>query len=78
MAVMGFALKIVWSTRITFHQKIGLGVVFSLGAIVIAFAIVRAINITGRAYSDQAGLAVWSIAESSICMLPYLRPAGSF
>ncbi|KAL2812934.1 hypothetical protein BJX63DRAFT_432225 [Aspergillus granulosus] len=69
LMIMGFSLKMVWSTRITFHQKIGLGVVFSLGAIIIAFAIVRAINITGRAYSDQAGLAVWSIAESSISVI---------
>lgn len=65
---MAFALRMVWSTTITPNQKIGLGIVFSLGAFIIAFAIVRAINITGRAYSDQAGLAVWSIAESSICM----------
>lgn len=65
---MAFALRIVWSTTITPSQKIGLGIVFSLGAFIIAFAVVRAINITGRAYSDQAGLAVWSIAESSICM----------
>ncbi|KAL4866988.1 hypothetical protein BDV12DRAFT_198718 [Aspergillus spectabilis] len=69
LMIMGFALRIVWSTRITFHQKVGLGIVFSLGAIIIAFAVVRAINITGRAYSDQAGLAVWSIAESSISVI---------
>ncbi|KAL2860986.1 uncharacterized protein BJX67DRAFT_375674 [Aspergillus lucknowensis] len=69
LMIMGFALSIVWSTRITFRQKVGLGVVFSLGAIIIAFSVVRAINITGRAYSDQAGLAVWSIAESSISVI---------
>jgi hypothetical protein len=68
LAVMGFALSIIWSTKISLHQKVGLGAVFSLGLIIIAFAVVRAINITGRSYSDQAGLAVWGIAESSICM----------
>ncbi|KAL2813636.1 hypothetical protein BDW59DRAFT_167446 [Aspergillus cavernicola] len=73
---MVFALRIVCSTRITVHQKADLAVVFSLGAIIIAFAVVRAINITRRAYSDQAGLAVWSIAESSIsvivgCLAPF-------
>ncbi|KAL4899837.1 hypothetical protein BDW74DRAFT_183325 [Aspergillus multicolor] len=67
--IMGFALSIVWSTTISFHQKVGLGAVFSLGAIIIAFAIVRAINITGRSYSDQAGLAVWGIAESSVSVI---------
>lgn len=67
ITVMGFALSIIWSTNISLHQKVGLGTVFSLGLVIIAFAVVRAINITGRSYSDQAGLAVWGIAESSIC-----------
>ncbi|KAL6230289.1 hypothetical protein BDW75DRAFT_244937 [Aspergillus navahoensis] len=69
LMIMGFALSIVWSTKISFHHKVGLGAVFSLGLIIIAFAVVRAINITGRSYSDQAGLAVWGIAESSISVI---------
>ncbi|KAL4880357.1 hypothetical protein BJY04DRAFT_80460 [Aspergillus karnatakaensis] len=69
LMIMGVALRIVWSTTITFHQKVGLGIVFSLGAIIIAFAVVRAVNITGQAYSDQVGLAVWGIAESSISVI---------
>ncbi|KAL4814518.1 hypothetical protein BDW67DRAFT_186715 [Aspergillus spinulosporus] len=67
LMIMGFALSIIWSTNISLNQKVGLGAVFSLGLVIIAFAVVRAINITGRSYSDQAGLAVWGIAESSIC-----------
>ncbi|KAL4973675.1 hypothetical protein BDW66DRAFT_153628 [Aspergillus desertorum] len=69
LMIMAFALSIVWSTKISLHQKVGLGAVFSLGLIIIAFAVVRAINITGRSYSDQAGLAVWGIAESSISVI---------
>ncbi|KAL4748447.1 hypothetical protein BDW72DRAFT_195746 [Aspergillus terricola var. indicus] len=69
LMIMGFALSIIWSTKISIHQKVGLGAVFSLGLIIIAFALVRAINITGRSYSDQAGLAVWGIAESSISVI---------
>ncbi|KAL4757797.1 uncharacterized protein BDW70DRAFT_163188 [Aspergillus foveolatus] len=69
LMIMGFALSIIWSTNISLHQKVGLGAVFSLGLIIIAFAVVRAINITGRSYSDQAGLAVWGIAESSISVI---------
>ncbi|KAL4777208.1 hypothetical protein BDW60DRAFT_202120 [Aspergillus nidulans var. acristatus] len=69
LMIMGFALSIIWSTKISLHQKVGLGAVFSLGLIIIAFAVVRAINITGRSYSDQAGLAVWGIAESSISVI---------
>lgn len=64
---MALPLRILWKAKITRQQKIGLGVVFCVGFIIIATAIVRAIEITGRAYSDQVGLAIWSIAESSIC-----------
>ncbi|KAL3473280.1 hypothetical protein BJX99DRAFT_233952 [Aspergillus californicus] len=69
LMIMAFALRIVWSTTISFRQKLGLVVVFMLGAIIIAFAIVRAVNILGRAYTDAVGLAVWGIAESSISVI---------
>lgn len=71
---MTLALWIVWSTTISLRQKLGLLVVFSLGGIIIAFAVVRAINILGRSYTDAVGLAVWGIAESSICMFEPATP----
>lgn len=64
---MSLPLSIIWGTRINFQQKVGLVIVFCFGFLIIAVAIVRAVMITGRAYSDQAALAIWSIAESSIC-----------
>lgn len=64
---MSLPLRILWNARINSKQKVGLVIVFSLGFIIIAAAIVRAVEISGKAYSDQAALAVWSIAESSIC-----------
>ena len=48
------------------QQKIGLVIVFCLGIVIVAAAIIRAVAITGKAYSDQAALAVWSVVESSI------------
>ncbi|KAK1142478.1 hypothetical protein N8T08_007840 [Aspergillus melleus] len=51
------------------HQKLGFGVVFSLGLIIIAVAIVRAVLISDKAYSDIAGVAIWSVAEASISMI---------
>ncbi|KAL5046478.1 hypothetical protein BDW71DRAFT_207272 [Aspergillus fruticulosus] len=69
LMIMTFALWIVWSTTISLRQKLGLVVVFSLGGIIIAFAIVRAVNILGRSYTDAVGLAVWGVAESSISVI---------
>ncbi|KAJ5531709.1 hypothetical protein N7527_005102 [Penicillium freii] len=51
------------------QQKIGLVIVFCLGIVIVTAAIIRAVAITGKAYSDQAALAVWSIIESSIFSL---------
>lgn len=64
---MSLPLVILWKARINTRQKIGLIIVFSLSFLVIAGAIIRAIEIVGKAYSDQAALAVWGIAESTIC-----------
>ena len=64
---MGLPLRILVKSKITRQQKIGLGVVFCVGFIIIAIAVVRAVQIIGKAYSDQVNLAIWSIAESSIC-----------
>lgn len=66
---MAIGLTIIWNTGFTLRQKIGLGVIFSLGLFVIAVAIVRAVKISTKAYSDIAAVAIWGIAESSICTL---------
>ncbi|KAF5858712.1 hypothetical protein ETB97_003880 [Aspergillus alliaceus] len=63
--------RLLQKAKINKHQKLGLAVVFCVGFIIIATAIVRAIEITGKSYSDQVGLAVWSIAESSISVEGY-------
>lgn len=64
---MSLPLRIIWQAKINMQQKIGLVIVFCLGIVIVAAAIIRAVAITGKAYSDQAALAVWSIVESSIC-----------
>ncbi|KAK9561245.1 hypothetical protein ACP6JD_002241 [Aspergillus fumigatus] len=66
--LMYLPLRILWKTKMNLHQKLGLATVFCLGFVIIAAAIIRAVAITGKAYSDQAALAIWGIAESSICM----------
>ncbi|KAJ5124976.1 uncharacterized protein N7515_008801 [Penicillium bovifimosum] len=66
---MSLPLRIIWQAKINMQQKIGLAILFCLGFVVVAAAIVRAIEITGKAYSDQAALAVWSVVESSISII---------
>ncbi|EAW21803.1 uncharacterized protein NFIA_069740 [Aspergillus fischeri NRRL 181] len=77
--LMYLPLRILWKTKMNLHQKLGLATVFCLGFIIIAAAIIRAVAITGKAYSDQAALAIWGIAESSISMIVgCLPPFKSF
>ncbi|KAJ5355965.1 hypothetical protein N7517_010574 [Penicillium concentricum] len=67
--VMSLPLSLIWGTRINLQQKIGLAVVFGFGFVIIGAAIVRAIEITGKAYSDQAALAIWTIIVG--CLPPF-------
>ncbi|KAF4265764.1 hypothetical protein KXW28_001476 [Aspergillus fumigatus] len=77
--LMYLPLRILWKTKMNLHQKLGLATVFCLGFVIIAAAIIRAVAITGKAYSDQAALAIWGIAESSISMIVgCLPPFKSF
>ncbi|KAJ5463717.1 hypothetical protein N7475_008661 [Penicillium sp. IBT 31633x] len=69
LLIMFLPLRIIWQAKINMQQKVGLVIFFCLGFLIIAAAIVRAFGITGKAYSDQAGLAVWSVAESSISII---------
>ncbi|KAF4235725.1 hypothetical protein CNMCM8980_003219 [Aspergillus fumigatiaffinis] len=79
LMIMYLPLRILWKTKMNLHQKLGLATVFCLGFIIIAAAIIRAVAITGKAYSDQAALAIWGIAESSISMIVgCLPPFKSF
>lgn len=54
------------------QQNIALVIVFCLGIVIVAAAIIRAVAITGKAYSDQAALAVWSVVESLMCAFVWL------
>lgn len=65
---MSLPMGLIWKAKMSLHQKAGLAVVFSLGLIIIAVAIIRAVEVTGKAYTDPIALAAWGVAESSICM----------
>ncbi|KAJ5566588.1 hypothetical protein N7535_008226 [Penicillium sp. DV-2018c] len=76
LLIMSLPLRILWQSKINMQQKIGLVILFCLGFVIVAAAIVRAVEITGKAYTDQVALAVWSVVESSIsvvvgCLPPF-------
>ncbi|KAI9753686.1 MAG: hypothetical protein M4579_005038 [Chaenotheca gracillima] len=67
--IMILPLRSIWGLRMARKEKIGLAVVFCLGAIIIVVALVRAIEIYNIASQDPVSLAVWSIVESTVSVI---------
>lgn len=65
-SVMAMPLSLLYRIQISNKQKIGLATVFSLALIIIITAIIRAVEITKKARTDPALLALWSIIESTV------------
>ena len=57
------------------RQKIGLASVFCIAFIIIATAIVRLTQITGKIETDPVGLPLWDIVESSVSVFVGSLPA---
>lgn len=72
---MVLPLRLLPSLQVNRKQKIGLGAIFGVGAIVIATAIVRLTQIVGQERSDPVGLAVWGIVESSVSVVVGCLPS---
>lgn len=68
---MALPMGLLWKAKLNPRQKLGLGAVFCLGFFIIAMAVVRAVEILGKTYSDPVALAVWSSAEASVCMFRF-------
>ncbi|SRR6266536_2924763 len=66
---MALPLNLLWKVRISRVEKQGLAAVFSIGFLIIIFAITRAIQIAFTSTSDPVLLALWGIIESTVCML---------
>jgi hypothetical protein len=77
--IMALPLGLLRNLQVTRQQKLGLAVVFSLGLVIVAFAIIRMTQILGEARADPAGLALWGIVESSVSVVVgSLPPLKSF
>lgn len=79
LMIMALPLRLLKDLQVTRQQKIGLGVVFSLGFMIIATAIVRMTQIIDQSRSDPVGLGVWGLVESSVAVIVgSLPPLKSF
>lgn len=64
---MALPLRLLWGLRVTCQQKIALGTIFSLGLIIVVFAIVRVVETSATLkHVNPMWLALWSIVEASV------------
>ncbi|KAF1814245.1 hypothetical protein P152DRAFT_386398, partial [Eremomyces bilateralis CBS 781.70] len=86
--IMVLPLRLLRSLSINARQKMGLGLMFSIGFIIIAFAIARLIMVT-QATSDASGnmaavanspslLSTWSHVEAAVAVIVSNLPAFRF
>ncbi|OIW22711.1 hypothetical protein CONLIGDRAFT_694968 [Coniochaeta ligniaria NRRL 30616] len=72
LMIMAIPISILPSLQLDRRRKIGLGVAFSLGAIIVIVALVRmtqVIRIDGSNQVDMVGLAIWGAVESATAVV---------
>jgi hypothetical protein len=69
LMIMALPISILPSLQLDSHRKVGLGVAFSLSAIVISVAIVRMTQVISGTSVDLIGLAIWGAVETSTAMI---------
>ena len=69
LMIMALPISILPSLHLDSRRKVGLGVAFSLSAIVISVAIVRMTQVISGQSVDLVGLAIWGAVESSTAMV---------
>ena len=75
--VMALPLRLLWGLQINSRQKLALGGIFSLGIIIIIFAIVRVVEISATFnHVNPLWLALWSMIEASVGEHSVLKQAA--
>ncbi|KXX75481.1 hypothetical protein MMYC01_208474 [Madurella mycetomatis] len=69
LMIMALPIAILPSLQLDFRRKIGLGVAFSLGVIIISVAIVRMTQVISEGTVDLIGLAIWGAIETSTAVI---------
>ncbi|MCJ1226705.1 hypothetical protein MMC12_003358 [Toensbergia leucococca] len=74
--VMALPLRLLWGLQISRRQKIALAAIFSLGFIIIIFAIVRVTQTSASSHHvDPVWLALWSVIEASVAVIVSCLPS---
>jgi hypothetical protein len=74
LMIMSLPLALIPSLQLDRKKKVGLVVVFSLGFIIIAFAVIRMTQVIHHTNVDLVGLAIWSSVESSVAVIVGCMP----
>jgi hypothetical protein len=76
LMIMALPISLLPSLHLDFRRKVGLGIAFSLGLVIMSVAIVRMTKlISGGTRVDIIGLAIWGAIEPAVavivgCLLP--------
>lgn len=67
LLIMALPLRVLWDLQINRQQKSALAAIFSLGFVVIVFAVVRVIETSASIHHvDPIWLGLWSMIEASV------------
>jgi hypothetical protein len=71
LMIMALPIAILPSLQLDFRRKVGLGIAFSLGVIIISVAIVRMTQVVSGSGNmvDLIGLAIWGAIETSTAVV---------
>jgi hypothetical protein len=75
LMIMGLPIRILPTLRMNGAQKNGLVLIFCIGFLIIATALVRLSQIVATQRSDPVGLAVWGLVESNVAVVVGTLPA---
>lgn len=73
--IMALPIAVLPSLQLDKKKKIGLGVVFSLGVIIICVAIIRMSQVIVKKQVDLIGLAIWGAVETATALVVGSLPA---
>ncbi|KAL6920637.1 hypothetical protein ACHAP8_008183 [Fusarium lateritium] len=75
LMIMALPIAVLPSLQLDRKKKIGLGIVFSLGVIIISVAIVRMSQVIVKRQVDLVGLAIWGAVETATSLVVGSLPA---
>ena len=75
LMIMALPIRILPTLRMNGAQKQGLALIFCIGFLIIATALVRLSQIVTTQRTDPVGLAVWGLVESNVAVIVGTLPA---